>query len=68
MRLGGFTVLARRGKGAGSSHSLRGRRAFGSSYPFRAMAQSIEDYEKLGFRSAVLEKIFFSNTAALLKL
>jgi predicted TIM-barrel fold metal-dependent hydrolase len=48
--------------------ALEDQIAFGSSYPFRAMAQSIEDYEKLGFRSAVLEKIFFSNTAALLNL
>jgi predicted TIM-barrel fold metal-dependent hydrolase len=42
--------------------------AFGSSYPFRAMAQSIEDYEKLGFRDVVREKVFFSNATRLLNL
>jgi uncharacterized protein len=42
--------------------------AFGSSYPFRAMAQSIEDYERLGFRDEVREKVFFSNATRLLNL
>jgi uncharacterized protein len=41
---------------------------FGSSYPFRAMKQSVEDYERLGFNDDVLEKVFFTNTARLLKL
>lgn len=48
--------------------ALEDQIAFGSSYPFRAMSQSIEDYEKLGFRSGVLEKIFSSTTARLLNL
>jgi len=41
---------------------------FGSSYPFRAMKQSVEDYERLGFNDDVLEKVFFANAARLLKL
>jgi predicted TIM-barrel fold metal-dependent hydrolase len=41
---------------------------FGSSYPFRAMRQSIEDYERLGLRDDVLEKLFHANAARLLKL
>jgi predicted TIM-barrel fold metal-dependent hydrolase len=41
--------------------------AFGSSYPFRAMRQSADDYERLGFRDDVLEKVFFANAARLLK-
>jgi predicted TIM-barrel fold metal-dependent hydrolase len=40
--------------------------AFGSSYPFRAMAQSVDDYDKLGFHDSAKEKIFFSNAARLL--
>ena len=42
--------------------------AFGSSYPFRAMRQSVEDYQRLGFRDDVLEKLFHDNAARLLKL
>jgi len=42
--------------------------AFGSSFPFRSIAQSIEDYEKLGFRDDVLEKVFNTNARRLLKL
>jgi uncharacterized protein len=42
--------------------------AFGSSFPFRAMAQSIEDYKRLGFRERVREKLFFTNSARLLEL
>jgi predicted TIM-barrel fold metal-dependent hydrolase len=42
--------------------------AFGSSYPFRAMAQSADDYLKLGFRDDVLEKVMFSNADRLLAL
>jgi predicted TIM-barrel fold metal-dependent hydrolase len=42
--------------------------AFGSSYPFRAMRQSVEDYEQLGFRDDVLDKLFSANAARLLKL
>jgi predicted TIM-barrel fold metal-dependent hydrolase len=42
--------------------------AFGSSFPFRAMAQSIEDYARLGFTEEVLEKLFYTNAQALLGL
>jgi len=42
--------------------------AFGSSFPFRAMAQSIADYERLDFRDDVREKLFFANAARLLGL
>ena len=42
--------------------------AFGSSYPFRAMRQSIEDYQRIGFRDDVLDKLFYRNAARLLKL
>jgi predicted TIM-barrel fold metal-dependent hydrolase len=42
--------------------------AFGSSYPFRAMRQSAEDYERLGIRDEALEKLFFANAARLLRL
>ena len=42
--------------------------AFGSSYPFRAMRQSADDYANLGFSDAVLEKVFFTNAARLLGL
>jgi uncharacterized protein len=42
--------------------------AFGSSYPFRAMRQSADDYERLGFRDDVLDKVFSANAARLLKL
>ena len=42
--------------------------AFGSSFPFRAMAQSIADYERLDFRDDVREKLFFANAAKLLGL
>ena len=40
--------------------------AFGSSYPFRAMRQSADDYAKLGFKDAVLDKVFYANAARLL--
>lgn len=40
--------------------------AFGSSYPFRAMRQSADDYLRLGFRDDVLERLFYGNAARLL--
>jgi uncharacterized protein len=42
--------------------------AFGSSYPFREMTQSADDYLKLGFRDDVLEKVMFANANRLLAL
>jgi len=41
---------------------------FGSSFPFRAMAQSVEDYRRLGFKDTVLESVMFENANRLLKL
>jgi predicted TIM-barrel fold metal-dependent hydrolase len=40
---------------------------FGSSYPFRAMGQSLEDYRKLGFRDEVLEQVLYQNAKRVLK-
>ncbi len=47
--------------------ALQDQIAFGSSYPFRAMRQSADDYQRLGFRDDVLEKVMFANAARLLK-
>lgn len=41
---------------------------FGSSYPFRPIRQSIDDFQALGLKDAVLEKVFHDNAARLLKL
>jgi len=47
---------------------LRDQLIFGSSFPFRAIAQSIRDYQKLGFKDAVLEAVLFENAYRLLSL
>lgn len=41
---------------------------FGSSHPFRAMRQSVQDYRQLGFKSAVLDKVLRGNARHLLGL
>lgn len=41
---------------------------FGSSFPFRAMAQSVEDYRRIGFSDTALDSIFFENANRVLKL
>jgi predicted TIM-barrel fold metal-dependent hydrolase len=41
---------------------------FGSSYPFRPIRQSIEDYRVAGFRDDVLERVLYSNAVRLLGL
>ena len=41
---------------------------FGSSYPFRAMGQSVEDYTKLGLKEAVLDGVMYGNAKRVLKL
>ncbi len=41
---------------------------FGSSYPFRAMAQSIQDYQALGFRDGVIDNVMFANAQRVLHL
>lgn len=38
---------------------------FGSSYPFRPIKQSIDDFLKLGFKESVLDKVLYSNAAKL---
>lgn len=38
---------------------------FGSSYPFRPIGQSIEDFQQLGFRDGVLDKLLYANAARL---
>lgn len=48
--------------------ALADQLAFGSSHPFRPMAQSVEDYARLGFRDDVLEKVFFRTASRLLKI
>lgn len=41
---------------------------FGSSYPFRAMKQTVDDFAALGFKDAVLDKVFYKNAERLLKI
>jgi len=38
---------------------------FGSSYPFRPIQQSIEDFLALGFKESVLDKLLYGNAARL---
>jgi uncharacterized protein len=38
---------------------------FGSSYPFRPIGQSIDDFLALGFKESVLEKVLYGNAARL---
>ena len=47
---------------------LRDQLAFGSSFPFRAIGQSIRDYQALGFKDDVLEALFFGTANRLLSL
>jgi predicted TIM-barrel fold metal-dependent hydrolase len=48
--------------------ALAAQVAFGSSYPFRQMWQSADDYARLGFRDDVLEQVLFANAKRLLGL
>lgn len=41
---------------------------FGSSYPFRPIGQTIEDFQKIGFRDDLLERLFATNAERLLGL
>lgn len=41
---------------------------FGSSYPFRAMKQTVDDFAALGFKDSVLDKVFYQNAQQLLKI
>ncbi len=47
---------------------LRDQLLFGSSYPFRAMRQTVDDYLTLGFKDDVLDHVFYKNAERLLKL
>lgn len=47
---------------------MRNQLLFGSSYPFRAMGQTVDDFIGLGFKGAVLEDVLFNNAIQLLKL
>lgn len=47
---------------------MRDQLLFGSSYPFRAMGQTVEDFLKLGFQEQVLDNVLFKNANRLLKL
>lgn len=41
---------------------------FGSSYPFRPIAQTVDDFLALGFKPSVLDRVLHGNAARLLKL
>lgn len=41
---------------------------FGSSYPFRAMRQTVDDYLNLGFKDEVLDGVMYRNAERVLKL
>ena len=41
---------------------------FGSSYPFRPIGQSIDDFATLGFKDEVLDSLFYGNATRLFKL
>lgn len=41
---------------------------FGSSYTFRPIKQSIEDFLQLGFKESVVDKVLYDNAARVLKL
>jgi hypothetical protein len=47
---------------------MRDQLLFGSSYPFRAMGQTVDDFMALGFTEAVLESVLFQNAKCLLQL
>jgi predicted TIM-barrel fold metal-dependent hydrolase len=47
---------------------MRDQLLFGSSYPFRAMKQTVDDFAALGWRDGALEQVFHRNAARLLRL
>ncbi len=51
-----------------ASGALAHQIAFGSSYPFRGMRQTADDFLKLGFSDGALEKVMFANATRLLGL
>lgn len=40
---------------------------FGSSYPFRDMRQTVDDFLALGFKESILDKLFYKNAEDILK-
>jgi predicted TIM-barrel fold metal-dependent hydrolase len=47
---------------------MRDQFLFGSSYPFRPMKQTIDDFLALGIREEVLSAVLFDNADRVLKL
>lgn len=47
---------------------MRNQILFGSSYPFRPMAQSINDYRMLGFKEGVIDDVMYGNAKRVLSL
>lgn len=47
---------------------LRDQLVFGSSHPFRAMKQSVDDYRGLGFKDEVLDAVLYQNASRLLEI
>ncbi len=47
---------------------MRNQILFGSSYPFRPMAQSINDYRMLGFKDGVIDDVMYGNAKRVLSL
>lgn len=48
--------------------AMRQQILFGSSYPFRPMAQSINDYRMLGFGDGAIDDVMYGNAKRVLKL
>ncbi|MDR2032135.1 MAG: amidohydrolase family protein [Azoarcus sp.] len=53
---------------AAANSFLREQFLFGSSYPFRPIGQTIEDFLRLGFHGEVVDKLLYGNAARLLGL
>ena len=51
-----------------ASQFLAAQLLFGSSYPFRPIGQSIDDFATLGFKDEVLDGLFYGNATRLFKL
>jgi predicted TIM-barrel fold metal-dependent hydrolase len=47
---------------------LRDQLLFGTSYPFRAMKQTVDDFQKLGWKDEVLDGILYANAERVLGL
>ncbi|WP_265942849.1 amidohydrolase family protein [Dechloromonas sp. A34] len=47
---------------------LREQFLFGTSYPFRAMRQTVDDFLRLGWKDEVLDKLLYGNAKRLLQL